>query len=247
MTVRPRVLVLSSCTGLKEESSGGGLVMEDFLRGRQHVQARHASDLEQVLTAAENLYRGQQHLRLMRGVRAARAADAFDLDLRILSAGYGVVRASDFLAPYECSLGELPKAQRLDWTRRLGVESDVRSFLAERYSLALILLGEEYLEVCGLSPDWDLGGPTAVLCGAHAALRLPPLLDLCPLVLTKRDATRFSCGLVGLKGEVAGRLLALLAAAPDRLAEFSVTGLLDQLVRVDIRRDTPSVQPLALF
>src|SRR5262249_35262003 len=53
-----------------------------------------------------------------------------------------------------------------------------------------------------------------------SAARLPMLRDLHPVLLSNADARRFSCGLVGLKGEVAARILKTLSANPDRLKDF---------------------------
>lgn len=247
MNRSPRILILTSCTGVKEEAGPGRLRLEDFQRGRDHIERRHATDLNGGLTSAENLYRGQQHRRLMPGVRAMRASNAFDVDLRVLSAGYGLLRADDRVAPYECSFAEMTTAQRGSWATHLGLETEVRDLLAESWSLALVLLGEDYLGVCGFASSWTLGGPTVVLCGARAALRLPALPSLYPLVLTKRDAQRFSCGLVGLKGEVGGRLLGSLAAAPERVDEVRTQGLLDELATSGPLGETPTAKPQALF
>ena len=57
MNRSPRILILTSCTGVKEEAGPGRLRLEDFQRGRDHIERRHATDLNGGLTSAENLPR----------------------------------------------------------------------------------------------------------------------------------------------------------------------------------------------
>jgi hypothetical protein len=228
---KPRILVLSSCTSVKAGDAVESLTPADFARGPSHILARHDSDLADSLLSAEELYRGQQHVRLMRGVEVARAAEAVEVDLRIVSAGYGVLRASDRVAPYECTFQGMRRAARGAWARRLDIPDVVRRTLSESFALGIILLGDEYLSVCQLDDTLVLGGPTLFFCGSRAALRLPPLPGLQPCALGTRHARAFSCGLVGLKGEVGGRLLAYLAEQPGRIDRLETDVLVDQLRR----------------
>jgi hypothetical protein len=77
-----------------------------------------------------------------------------------------------------------------------------------------VLLGNEYLEACRLGDDVRLGGPTLLICGANMAKTLPRLPRLRLLALSNAEAKRFSCALIGLKGELAARLLKQLADEP---------------------------------
>jgi hypothetical protein len=226
---RPRVLVVSSCTGLKAHADGAVLQCADFARGRSYVEGRHRRDLATALLPAEDLYRGQQHLRLMRGVHAARDAGTIDIDLRIVSAGYGVVRGSDPLAPYECTFQGMPRGRRREWARGLAIPEATRAALATRSDLTVVLLGDEYLDSCRLDSTLTLGGPTLVFCASRSALRLPALARLQVVRLKTAQTRRFRCGLVGLKGEVGGRLLAYLADEPSRLNHITAPALLDDL------------------
>src|SRR5438046_10098479 len=72
-----RVLILTTCTGQKAAAHDRALTLRDFRRGSGHVAAREA-ELAALLTPAEQMYTGQQHVRLMRGIRALRAAPPSD-------------------------------------------------------------------------------------------------------------------------------------------------------------------------
>ncbi len=226
---RPRVLAISSCTGAKARVDGGVLSRADFDRGRSYVDERHRGDLAATLVPAEDLYRGQQHRRLMRGVHAAREAGTVDLDLRIVSAGYGLVGAGDRLAPYECTFHGMARTARHEWARVLAIPEKARAALARPSALSVVLLGDEYLDCCGLDETLTLGGPTVVFCGSQAALRVPALPSLSVVRLSTDHTRTFQCGLVGLKGEIGGRLLAYVADDPIRLERLDAEALLKQL------------------
>lgn len=217
-----RILVITSCTGEKAVSSPAQLTLDDFRKGLIHVRARESA-LNDMLTPAEELYSGMQHVRLMRGIKTARAARGIDLVLNILSAGYGLVEADSKLAPYEATFIGMGKAEARDWARQLDIPASIRKALAEPYDLGLVLLGDDYLRACELDDGLKLGGPTLFLCGKASAKRLPKVSNLNPVLLGNADAKTFSCGLVGLKGEVVARMLEDLALHPAKLADYIKT------------------------
>jgi hypothetical protein len=155
----------------------------------------------------------------MRGVEAARGS-GWDVRLAIVSAGYGVVSGEELLAPYECTFKGMPAPDRRAWADDLEVPEAVREVLAAPAALSIVLLGDDYLEACCFGSELVVGGPTLVFCGAGAALRVPPVDGLEVVVLHRQDTRRFSCGLVGLKGEIGGRALTRLAADPATTSEL---------------------------
>lgn len=101
----------------------------------------------------------------------------------------------------------MKKAELRRWADELGVPGKIQRVLAQPYDLGIVLLGDSYLEASALDDAVQLGGPTILFCGARMAARLPDLPNLRPVILSNEEAKRFSCGLVGLKGEVAARML----------------------------------------
>jgi hypothetical protein len=231
-----RLLVITSCTGEKRVGDNRALTLEDFQKGAAYVASRER-DFVQLLTPAEDLYTGQQHVRLMRGVRAFRerlvaSGAAARVDLWVLSAGYGVVPADRKLAPYECTFQGMKRRALRSWADTLNVPKDIRSLLIEPYDLGLVLLGDAYVEACALDDSVALGGPTLLFCSKRVAKGLPRIEGMRAIVLTNAETRRFSCGLVGLKGEIAGQILGRVAEDPhlvSRLLDpaFDVFGLLD--------------------
>lgn len=198
------ILILSACTATK------------------------AAAASEAAVPAEELYAGQQHRRLMRGVSAYRNAEepAGPLALHIVSAGHGVVPASERLRSYDATFTGMPRPHLRRRAARLGVPRAVSDLLAQPRKLAVLLLGEDYLYAAQLRATPPLGSPTIVFTSPGAARQLPVRPGLHPVTLDNQDARRFSCGLVALKGELASRLLARLSRAPIAEMPLERTALL---------------------
>lgn len=223
-----RILVLSSCTGEKAVTVSNQLTLSDFQQGSTHLAARE-QELRDHRLPARDLYTGLQHQRLMRGILAAGKTTTLDIDLRILSAGYGIVTADQLIAPYETTFATMKTGELRAWSRQLGVPSAFRTLVREPYDLALILLGDDYLAACEIDETVVFGGPTLLMCGKAAAKKLPTLPLLHKVTLGNPDAKQFSCGLVGLKGELAARILEKLSSDSSQIANLVCDDLLKKL------------------
>lgn len=218
-----RIVVVTSCTGEKTLSDPGQLRLEDFRRGKAHVE-RRARDLSVRPVPAEALYSGQQHKRLMRGAEALRASGTASLALHVLSAGYGLVPGDQLLAPYEATFQGMGRDELRRWADQLAIPAAFRAALGAPHDLAIVLLGDDYLDAVALDDAISLGGPTILFCGRNMQRRLPRIANLLPVALTNAEATRFSCGLVALKGELAARILERVAADPAFAAVLPSSG-----------------------
>ena len=240
-----RIVVVTSCTGEKAVTDKRALTLRDFRKGKEHVKAREGK-LASLMTPAEELYTGQQHVRLMRGVKAFREkhpkkdSDS-TLDLHIVSAGYGLVPGRRKLAPYEATFQGMKKGELRDWADELGVATALRRVLTKPYDLALVLLGDSYLDACALDGAMKLGGPTLLFCGTRQAQKLPRIADLRAIPMSNPEASRFSCGLIGLKGELATRLLGLVTQEPDVIQKLRDPAT-DVLARLDTESPLPTTK-----
>jgi hypothetical protein len=188
MSDAPSILVLSACTASKISAGSTRAVR------------------------AEELYDGQQHRRLMRGVETYRAAaePSGPLDLKIVSAAHGVIPGHQPLRSYDSSFSGLRPGQVHLLATKLGIPQAISSLLSARRRLAVLLLGDNYLRAAEISDDITLGAPTLVFTSPGPAARLPAVRGLHPIALSNQDARRFSCGLIGLKGELVARILSRL-------------------------------------
>lgn len=221
------ISVITACTGVKALSDLPPLTMRDFERGRRHLDDMHHRRRASLLPA-ERLYRGQQHVRLMRGVDAARSL-GHCVTVSVVSAGYGLLAGDKLITSYECTFQGMPARARRSWAARLALADDVAALLQRKSDLTVVLMGDDYFDACGIGPQIAAGAPTVVICGAKTALRIAPNPMVQPVVLSQADTRRFACGLVGLKGEVASRLLATIPTEPAHISNLNSDELLARL------------------
>ncbi len=218
-----KILILTSCTGEKAVDHPKQLTLEDFQAGAKHVAKREKEIADSCRTAGE-IYTGEQHLRLMRGVAAMREAGSgkskHEVNLHILSAGYGVIPESRVVAPYETTFATMKTKELRDWADALKVPEDFRKTVVWKYDLGFILLGDNYLQACAVDEKIAFGGPTLLFCGTGMAKKLPVLKNVRVVSISNPEAKRFSCGLVGLKGELAARLLNGVTEGPAVLSKL---------------------------
>ena len=205
-----KISIITSCTGDKAVSSPAQLTQKDFEQGESHVRRREAA-LAACMRPAGMLYAGQQHVRLMRGVEAAREQGA-EISVTILSAGYGVVKEGQMIAPYEMTFNKMKKKECRAWATMLGIEKGVREVLDAPSDMTLILLGDRYLQACGFDAITQLQSPTWALCGKGSVKRFSPAFQL---VLLKQSHTgQFGAAMTNLKGSIAARILENVRLGP---------------------------------
>ncbi len=237
------ILIISSCTGEKKESFPEQPCLYDFRLGPDRI-----ADLEKkysnYLFPAEELYSGQQHLRLMEGVKLLRNMEGFNIDLHILSAGYGLIPANQKILPYEVTFNNLKSGELKEWASQLNIPVDFRNLLAKSYDLCLVLLGGKYWEACDLKVSVESVNPVLAFCNSNIKANIGDWFNFLPLSLVNKDAKHFSCGLIGLKGELGARYLVGLSkglTSPD-LSETSAEEILVALKNPELILPTPKVK-----
>lgn len=205
-----KIQVITSCTGEKRHSAPNQLVQEDFrcLPDSTLFKAREES-LSALALPAEDLYTGQQHARLMSGVQKIRHSFSTDaIEVSILSAGYGLIPADRTIVPYECTFQGMKSAELRAWADHLQVPEAVRKELSTPADFTLVLLGDSYLRAVNLDSSIEFKSPTLFFTSDKAQRFVQGHGKLRVVTLSNRHTKRFSCGLVGLKGELGKRLLA---------------------------------------
>ena len=203
-----KIRIMTSCTGDKKHSPANQLTQADFqLLPQTEVFASREAELNTYRTPAEDLYTGQQHIRLMRGVQLLRQnLGPEKVDLWILSAGYGIIPGSRSIVPYECTFQGMKSSDIKLWGAHLHTPEDARLFFSQSADLTLVFLGDSYLQALQLDEQVVFGAPTLFLTSTGSDKLVQGQGNWRTLPLTSKDASRFSCGLVGLKGELAHRL-----------------------------------------
>lgn len=200
-----RVLVLTSCTGQKATCSPSALRVDDFDDAARRRDRE--AQLAPLLRPAGAMYTGQQHVRAMRGVRDLRSVLGLkDVEVAIVSAGYGLLEEQHMIAPYDVSFSGLCSRAIRDRGAHLGLPEAVRRLLPG-YELIFSLLGSTYLTA--VDPPLPMEAGRRVIYFARPGERRVAAPGGVLVPAGKPEAQRYRAGLVALKG----RMLELLAAA----------------------------------
>ena len=208
------ISILTSCTSKKASACKKPITAEDFDQGAAHIRQREKALAEYMLPAGQ-MYVGQQHQHLMRGVKALRRKrPEVDVDVGIISAGYGLISEDRPIAPYERAFSNIGKKGVRALANRLNIPQDARRFLARPADMILVLLGSKYVRAIDPDDTLTFGGPALLFCSREADRAFPDKERVKKVVVTREAAKRFSEGLVWLKGYLARRLLLRMIEQP---------------------------------
>jgi Queuine tRNA-ribosyltransferase len=195
----PRILVITSCTGEKVVKPENQLTLADF-KDAKLLKRREAS-LKAFSYPAGQIYTGMQHLRVMEGVQNLRQAIGDkQVDIAILSAGYGLIAEDRSIVPYEVTFNTM-KGHEVDaWAETLKIHQAFEQTI-QGYDLVFVLLGDNYLRAVRL-PIQANPEQTLVFLASKGSSRVieKSLAQAFVLPLSNADAKLYRYGLVGLKG-----------------------------------------------
>jgi hypothetical protein len=140
----------------------------------------------------------------MEGVEIARR-NGIEVDVQILSAGYGLIRGGQVIAPYDVTFNAMSVKEATVWARHLKIRESMQAVLDEKADLVLILLGDRYLKAAEVGSMSSTKSPTWAICGKGSIGDLPKFIN--PLLIKQADTTRYRAGMLALKGAVAQAIL----------------------------------------
>ena len=230
-----RIRIITSCTGEKRHKPKNTLTQDDFLKtSGLEAFIKREQELAEYSASAEEMYTGLQHIRLLDGMNSYREQHGGDsLELWVLSAGYGIISGNQQIAPYECTFQGMKPLALKDWSSQLGIPTAARKVFASPADLTLVLLGDDYLKALQLDEEVCFGSPTIFLTSEGAKKQIKGQGTFLKIPLTNKDAKRFSCGLVGVKGEVTKRLLRRLATEGETFFKSLLTPDADILAMLE--------------
>ncbi len=222
-----KILIISSCTGEKKLQFKEQLSLQDFQNGNEHI-AMMEQKYAKYLLPAEQLYTGQQHVRLMEAVNRFRKssndfAERIDIDLFILSAGYGLIQGDQKILPYEVTFNSFNTSELLEWANALNIPADFRSVLNREYDLAVVILGEKYWQACDFSQEVNTQDTVLAFCNKPVEKKIKDWDNFISISMANKDGKRFKCNLIGLKGELTARLLRGLSEGKITLDQIRKT------------------------
>jgi hypothetical protein len=218
-----KILVITSCTKDKVFPSHLSPVLAGQLWDESDDDrvVRNYGELEKYRMTAADLYHGLQHTELMQAVRLLRRTfGATCVEVKIISAGFGVVEELTLLPPYEATFAGLSTHAITALSPRLRIPQRINELMSGSYDCAFFLLGETYLLSLGLPFNSDpsfpclfLASPKSLLPTRHPYYRVPTGKD---------ESIAFRYNMVGLKGHLF-RLFAEQMVVPERWESFFLT------------------------
>ncbi|GCE23221.1 tRNA-guanine transglycosylase DpdA [Dictyobacter kobayashii] len=202
-----KILVVTSCTKDKDFT---GVSQKQQLKpehlwdeGSDDRVARDFGELEAYRKPAGDLYRGLQHKLLMQGVMELRKAFGPEVvDVKIVSAGFGLVDEKQPLPPYNATFADLPASKILPIAKRLNIPQAANRLMTGDYACAFFLLGENYLFSLGLPFEPKPKFPCFFLSGPSSRKCVPRGYPYKFVRVGQDDSISFSCNLIGLKGHL---------------------------------------------
>lgn len=195
-----------------------GLTHDDFAHPGRLAQREH--DLACARRRAAEMYTGWQHVYLMRGVDRLRRTFGDDfVDVRILSAGYGLIEEDRAICPYNVTFNGMRKAEARAWARHLGVPRDVRAALRD-VEVAIFLLGSRYLDAIDPPIPARTGQRLILLAGPSELSRLAGA-GVVTVPAGTSEATTYGAGTVALKGKMFERFADALAGRRELFDEVT--------------------------
>ncbi len=236
-----KILIITSCTKDKLSLPNGlykHQLTPDQLWDEQDDDriTRDFGELEKYRVPAGQLYRGSQHKQLMQGVELLRRAFGRDVvDVKIISAGFGLVSEEQLLPPYNATFADLHTSKILSISRRLYIPQKINQLMGESYDCAFFLLGDSYLLSIGLPFSQKPNFPCLFLAGPSSHKRVPRRAPYYFVRVGQDDSIAFSYNLVGLKGQL------------FKLFTEQVVAPLHQAPSTAIRRDMSAEERLSDF
>lgn len=159
---------------------------------------------------AKEMYTGYQTRELVRGVDLLREIKGVEIDLFILSAGFGLINENKKIPPYDCSFAGMRKSELIARSKALTIPKDFRKLLKKSYDLTYLALGQKYLHALG--EEWlGYSDCTTIVFGTQnlgeRILALPANKET---VIAFSKAGYKIHGIAGFKGDLF-RILALYA------------------------------------
>jgi hypothetical protein len=204
-----KMLVVSSCTDRKTVTSADALRADDFADAE--VLHRRERQLAGHLRPAVEMYAGKQHRRMVRGVQMLREVLGHEnVDIRIVSAGYGLLDEDRVIAPYDVTFATMTRSAAVRWARGRGIPDALREAI-RGYELVFVLLGSRYLDAIA-PPVAATAGQRVIFFASPAESSRLSAPGVAVVPAGRTQCSEFGAGTIALKG----RMLELLGLAVRR-------------------------------
>jgi hypothetical protein len=214
-----KITIISSCTKKKRGKINTPLNLKQL----KQIKSGESPVFEnELFLQAKEMYTGMQHVQLMDGINLLKKNKDLKINLKIVSAGYGVIDGNLKIYPYDITFSTMKKKE-LDYiSGELNIPEDIEKILKIKDDLKIFLLGKNYLKSCGFDKNIELDSKT-VFFGPASCEKLV-LKGGIYIGLGNKEGKRFRCNLIGLKGKLCRMFLENILAGktefPKEKTEF---------------------------
>ncbi|AYB46279.1 tRNA-guanine transglycosylase DpdA [Paenibacillus lautus] len=252
--MKPRILVVTSCTGEKLYKPDNQLVLKDF-QDKQTLERRENELIDYKVNAGA-MYTGSQHLALMSGIQQYRDIGG-EITLNIISAGYGLLQEEAQIVPYEVTFNTMHSQAIKKWAKQQNITQDLQQKVKD-YDLIFFLLGDKYLQAI----DWPIqlrdDQRAIFFAGGSSKSRILNWEHYHVLAIGEKEAKEFKFGLIGIKGYLFGQLLKQISSDkdiswnnilkdPKQVREYILASLKANIRQIDIFGDLSQEEELLQF
>ncbi|MFW9981128.1 MAG: hypothetical protein ACFFE3_04315 [Candidatus Thorarchaeota archaeon] len=194
-----RILVISSCSKRKLHSSPKQPKCHNSLSYRKIAKWRQRfSDL---CVPARDMYIGPQNTEIVKAVDLLRTIPEIEIQLFIVSAGFGVLDEYDLVPPYDCSFTRMKMAEIRKRAEDLELRSSFLRLIDNNIDLVYFALGKQYHSALEKNILKDIQTPSIVFHKGRAEhlIRIPCAADTVKAFSNHGHKIH---GVVGFKGDL---------------------------------------------
>ncbi len=110
---------------------------------------------------AREMYTGYLNQELVKGVDLLRQIQGIEVQLVIVSAGFGIIGENELIPPYDCSFSRMRKREIQTRINDLRIEYDFAQLCSSGFDIVYLALGKNYLHALG--DEWMLGAQSVIV------------------------------------------------------------------------------------
>lgn len=155
-----RVLIVGSCCKKKLHNSPKQPKCQDI--DSSHGIDYWGQQFSELNAPVRDMYTGPQSTELIKAVDLLRKINSIEVQVVIISAGFGILQEQDLVPPYDCSFAHMKMQQVRKRSKELNLRSSFTSLISKNFDLIYLALGTRYLAALGTDILTTIPTPTIV-------------------------------------------------------------------------------------
>lgn len=173
------ILIISSCTLSKKYNE------KDLKKNR----------LQSMFCTARDMYKGEQHLYVIRRLDYLRQHIKEEIDLKIVSAGCVLINENKVIQPYNITFAKIR-----EMSEELNINLDINNII-NNYELVIVLLGKDYLKACQFE-NIDIKTKIVFFEPTSVKSLIPEGKNVYMINAGEIMRNKYGCNMISLKGRM---------------------------------------------